>query len=87
MVYLKGMKTAVSMDDRLLHDADETARRLGVSRSRLFSLAVSDFLERQRQEDMLLRLNEVYAGAMEPKEKGLLKGIKAKVRRTATERW
>ena len=35
---------------------------------------------------MLLRLNEVYAGGMEPAEKPLLKGIKAKVRRVK-ERW
>ena len=36
---------------------------------------------------MLLRLNEVYANGMEPAEKRLLKGIKAKVRRTVKERW
>ena len=36
---------------------------------------------------MLLRLNEVYANGAEPAEKRLLKGIKAKVRRTVKERW
>jgi metal-responsive CopG/Arc/MetJ family transcriptional regulator len=43
------MKTAISIDDGLLQEADDTARRLGVSRSRLFALAVSDFLEHQRR--------------------------------------
>jgi len=75
------------MDDALLPAADETARRMGLSRSRLFALAVADFVERQRQEHMLDRLNEVYANGMEPAEKRLLKGIKSKVRRTAKERW
>jgi hypothetical protein len=30
------MKTAVSLDDALLHEADETARLLGVSRTACF---------------------------------------------------
>ena len=60
---------------------------MGLSRSRLFARAVSDFLRRQRQEQMLRRLNEVYASGLEPADKGLLKGIKSKVRRTVNERW
>jgi hypothetical protein len=81
------MKTAISIDDGLLHEADETARLLGLSRSRLFALAVGDFLQRQRQEQMLRRLNEVYADGAGPAEESLLRGIKAKVRRTVKERW
>jgi metal-responsive CopG/Arc/MetJ family transcriptional regulator len=81
------MKTAISIDDGLLQEADETARQMGLSRSRLFALAVGDFLQRQRRERMLLLLNEVYANRVEPAEKRLLKGIKAKVRRVVKERW
>lgn len=36
---------------------------------------------------MLLRLNEVYASGVEPSEKRLLKGIKAKVHRRVKEHW
>ena len=60
---------------------------MGLSRSRLFSVAVGDFLKRKREEQMLHRLNEVYADAMQPAEKRLLKGFKARVRRTVKERW
>ena len=35
------MKTSISIDDRLLREADETARMMGASRSRLFALAGS----------------------------------------------
>src|ERR1039458_3962351 len=80
------MKTAISIDDGLLQEADETARLMGLSRSRLFALAVGDFLQRQRREQMLVRLNEVYAGGMEPAGTAPLKGIKAKVRRAVKER-
>jgi predicted transcriptional regulator len=81
------MKTAISIDDGLLQEADETARLMGLSRSRLFALAVGDFLQRQRREQMLLRLNEVYAEGMESAQTPLLKGIKAKVRRAVEETW
>jgi len=80
------MKTAISIDDTLLQQADDTARRLGVSRSRLFALAVGDFLERQRREQMLARLNHVYADPAEP-ETRLLKKMKSKMRRAVKERW
>jgi metal-responsive CopG/Arc/MetJ family transcriptional regulator len=81
------MKTAISIDDEILQEADKTARRMGLSRSRLFALAVGDFLHRQRQEQMLLRLNEVYADQGAPSEKGLLSGIKAKARRSLKDPW
>ena len=81
------MKTAISIDDGLLQDADETARLMGLSRSRLFALAVGDFLRRRRREQMLLRLNEVYGKGNEPAETPVLKGIKATVRRAVKERW
>jgi len=81
------MKTAISLNDGLLHEADEIARLMGLSRSRLFALALGDFLLRQRQERMLSRLNEVYANEAEPAEKRLLKGIKTRVRRTVKDRW
>jgi antitoxin MazE6 len=80
------MKTAISIDEELLQEADQTARVMGLSRSRLFTLAVGEFLQRQRRERMLLRLNEVYANQAEPAEKRLLKGIKTKVRSAVKER-
>ena len=81
------MKTAISIDDGLLREADATARLMGLSRSRLFAVAVGDFLQRQRRERMLQQLNEVYAAGMEPAEAPLLKGIRDKFRRAVKERW
>ena len=87
MISGSSMKTAISIDDGLLRDADETARLMGLSRSRLFALAMGDYLERQRGEQMLHKLNEVYANGADAAEKRALKGIKGKVRRTVKERW
>ena len=76
------MKIAISLDDSLLREADDAARRLGVSRSRLFALAAADFLRRERHEEMLLRLNRVYSRQPEAADRAVVKGIKAKLRRT-----
>jgi metal-responsive CopG/Arc/MetJ family transcriptional regulator len=81
------MRIAISIDDGLLREADDAARRMGLSRSRLFALAVGDFLQRQREEHMLLQLNEVYAAGAPSAERRLLKSIKSKVRETVKERW
>jgi metal-responsive CopG/Arc/MetJ family transcriptional regulator len=81
------MKAAISIDDELLHEVDKTARSMGLSRSRLIAIAVHDFLKRRRRGEMLRRLNQVYAGALEPAEKRLLKGFKSKFTRTVKEPW
>jgi metal-responsive CopG/Arc/MetJ family transcriptional regulator len=81
------MKTAISINDGLLREADETARLMKLSRSRIFALAVGEFLERRRREEMLLRLNEVYANGVDPAEKRLVARIKNKLRPAMKERW
>jgi metal-responsive CopG/Arc/MetJ family transcriptional regulator len=81
------MKTAISINDGLLREADETARLMRLSRSRLFALAVGEFLKRRRREEMLLRLNEVYANGVDLAEKRLVARIKNKLRPAVKERW
>ena len=54
------MKTAISIPDDLFQAADELARELGVSRSKLYATAVSDYLARRRDEHITALLDEVY---------------------------
>src|SRR5258707_14763886 len=55
------MKTAVSVPDDLFRQAEAAARRLRMSRSRLFTTALSEFLDRQQSNAVTDRLNEVYS--------------------------
>jgi hypothetical protein len=87
MIHCSTVKTDISIDDGLLQEADRTARLMGLTRSRLFTVAVRDFLKRQRQEQMLLLLNDVHANQPAPTEKRLLNGLKTKLRRTVKDRW
>ena len=59
--YNRNMKTAVSVPDDLFRLAEATARRLRVSRSKLYATAISEFLNRQQGGAVTDRLNEVYA--------------------------
>ena len=74
------MKTAISVEERLIKKADRYARRLGVSRSRLVSLALRDFLRRRRQEETAERLNQGY-GAPDVGEPYSVKRMKVKFSR------
>ena len=59
--YTSGMKTAVSVPDDLFRLAEAAARRLRVSRSQLYATALSEFLDRQQNNAVTERLNEVYS--------------------------
>ena len=55
------MKTAISIPDSLFEEAEETAKRLGMSRSELYAKAVKTYLAAIRKENITQQLNEVYA--------------------------
>ena len=55
------MKTAISIPDRLFEAAERLARRLGMSRSELYSKAVSKFIDENHSQGVRERLDAVYA--------------------------
>ena len=54
------MKTAVSIPDPVFRNAEQLAKKMKVSRSRLYSVAVADFVKRYRAADVTDQLNAVY---------------------------
>jgi len=81
------MKTAISLEDELLLEADRTAREMGVSRSRLFSIALEAYLRKRRNQEILGQLNKVYAGEPSPDERQTVAGMKRRFRSTIRESW
>jgi hypothetical protein len=59
--YTGSMKTAVSVPDDLFRLAEAAARRLRVSRSKLYATAISELLERLQTNAVTERLNELYS--------------------------
>jgi metal-responsive CopG/Arc/MetJ family transcriptional regulator len=54
------MKTAVSLPDQLYHEAEKTAKSLGIPRSQLFARALEEFIALHNRENITERLNKVY---------------------------
>jgi hypothetical protein len=54
------MKTAISIADPIFDAAEKLARRLGISRSQLYSTAIDAFIEKYRYSGVTEQLNAVY---------------------------
>jgi len=63
------VKTAISIQKSLFQRAEEVAKEMKISRSRLFVLAVEDFIRRYQNKLLLEEINLAYSD--EPDEKEL----------------
>lgn len=57
------MKTAISIPDDIYIQADELAKRLGVSRSELYTQAIALYLKTHSRELITDKLNQVYTNS------------------------
>ena len=55
------MKIALSVPDELFASAETLAKRLGVTRSRLYATALADFVVKHHGRSVTARLDAVYA--------------------------
>jgi metal-responsive CopG/Arc/MetJ family transcriptional regulator len=55
------MKTAVSVPDELFRQGEAAAKKLRISRSKLYATALAEYLGRKRSKSITERLNEVYS--------------------------
>ena len=55
------MKTAISIPDSIFRAAEKLAKRLGFSRSELYAKAVSEYLQKHRNDGITRKLDEIYA--------------------------
>jgi hypothetical protein len=59
---MAAVKTAISIDKPLFEATQRLARKLKVSRSRLFTLALERYLESHNNQRLLTKLNRVHGG-------------------------
>ncbi len=55
------MKTAISIPDTIFNEAEALAKKLGVSRSELYTKAVIAYVGEHRSERIVAALNAVYS--------------------------
>ncbi len=63
------VRATVTLDQELFERAKRAAEALEISRSRLVSAALRDYLERMRSEAILAALNEAHVDEPDPSER------------------
>ena len=75
---MPGVKTAISLDEELLLKVNSLADNLHVSRSKVFTMAVQDYLKKQENQSLLAQLNEAYEDFPNEEGSGVLKSMRVK---------
>lgn len=84
---MESIKTAISIDKSLFAQANALARKLKVSRSRLFVLALEDFIQEQQNKELLEKINVVYAEEPTEAELTLQRKARKSHRRLIEGQW
>ena len=84
---MANIKTAISIQESLFEKVEELARDLKVSRSRVFVLALEEFVRRQENQHLLARINAAYQDEPEADEKKRLRRTRKSHRRVVEGEW
>lgn len=69
------IKTAISIPSSLYTEAESLANNMKISRSKLFSLAMEEYLRQHRNRQLLQSINDAYADGLDRSEELMLKGM------------
>jgi len=72
------VKTAISMQQNLFNEVNELASELKVSRSKLFVLAIEDFIKKNESRKMLSQINAAFSDFPDDEEKNNTSMMKRK---------
>ena len=72
------VKATITIQKNLLQQADEIARVMKITRSRLFALAIEDFIRCHENKLILEQINRAYADGPDTDEQETLRRMKRK---------
>lgn len=84
---MANIKTAISLHEQLFRQTEQLARDLKLSRSRLFAVALEEFIERRRNRDLLDRINKAYPEKPDASERKYLKKMRQRQRKMVDGQW
>jgi len=80
-------RTVISIEGPLLEQAEELARELKIPRSRLFALAIEEFISRHESRQLLERINAAYGDSPDRSEGVLRRRMRRQHRRIVEGEW
>jgi len=84
---MANIKTAISLKESLFEQVEALAQEMKVSRSRLFVLALEDYLRRHQNRQLLERINQAYCDAPDATEQTRLRDTRRQHRRIVEGTW
>jgi metal-responsive CopG/Arc/MetJ family transcriptional regulator len=81
------VKTAVSIESELFKKAEDAAEKLNISRSRLFQLALANYISQYENLSILDRLNSVYSEKISEHEQDFQKLMKTYHEKHLEDKW
>ncbi|MFZ3106494.1 MAG: hypothetical protein WA105_03845 [Candidatus Hydromicrobium sp.] len=84
---MSNIKTAVSIKESLFKEAETLAKKLEISRSKLFAVALENFIRQQENRELLKKINEVHSQVLSPDEESYRKQIRDYHKRSLEDEW
>ncbi len=84
---MSNIKTAVSIKESLFKKAETLAKKLGISRSKLFATALEKFIRQQENRELLKKINEVYSQTFRPDEESYREQKRGYHRQSLEDKW
>ena len=84
---MSNVKTAISLQKSLFDQVEALASEMKIPRSRLFALAMEDFIRRYQNKQLLEQINKAYEDAPNPSEQTNLRRMLLRHRRMVEGEW
>ena len=81
------VKTAISIEKPLFEQINSLADEMNTSRSRIFSLAAKEFIQRHKNKEMLDAINSAYSDVTGEKEASLKAAMRSRHRNMVQDQW
>ena len=84
---MANIKTAISIDKPLFEQVDDLAHELNISRSRIFTLAATEFIQRHKNLKLLEAINAAYDDFPDEKETFLKSVMRSRHFKIVKDQW
>ena len=84
---MTSIKTAISIREPLFEQVEALASELNVSRSRVFVLAMEEFIQRHKNRQLLEEINQAYDDLPNSTEQTYIRKMRHQHRKTVEGEW
>lgn len=84
---MANVKTAISIQESLFKEVETLAGEMNISRSKLFAIAIEEFIQRRQNRQLLQQINAAYDDAPDPGEREYQRRMKVQHRQLVEGQW